>query len=427
MAAKKDLGYGLLDAQGRVLLPLEYRSGHKFNDSTVVFHSPDKQKIIKIHSAESIQLVLEANFENISKSQTGNRPLFTFQEKGLWGLMDYNKRTILPAAYDKIQAVYDNQIIAEKDGKSGVVNFQGKTMHPFIYDQIGARFRNGNYPIGKAVSAGKRLWGMVDSAGHTLLQPEYEVVKQLYNCNFFLIGQLGKKGLVDATGRVQIPVQYGDIYELKHPDWVMEQQEETQARHVRREASGLYFKIRNTQNDLLGLWQIGKGEILKPEFQWIEVLQVGGPYAVQKNDKKALFNGAGQQLTGFDYTWLGFNPVRPNVVTAGLPDQKRTLLRLSDGQAIETEVYDEILPIRDTDTGYLVSKKGGYAALHAPDGRRLTPHKYKAIHSCTVPAPPSTMPAGRRIVACAVTHTTDEGFLTFVLDDAGAEYPADDR
>ncbi|MBK8194519.1 MAG: WG repeat-containing protein [Lewinellaceae bacterium] len=335
--------------------------------------------------------------------------------------MDYNKRTILPAAYDKIHAVYDSQIMAEKDGKSGVVSFQGKTLIPLIYDRIAERFRNGNYRTGKAIAPLKWLYGMVDTAGRILLEQEYESVEQCYHSDFFRVGRQGKKGLVGATGQLQIPIQYGEIYELKHPDWT---EQPGQPRYVNREAYGLYFKTRNTQNDLLGLWQLGKGEILKPEYQGIDILLVGGPYSVQQNDKKALFSGAGQQLTGFDYTWLGYGPMRPEVISAGLPEQKMTLLRLSDGKPVEPEVYDEILPIRDTDTGYMVSKNGGKWALHAPNGKRLTLHQYTWIRRWDKEQQIDGLPPGRVLIAQSAVYA-DKGPQFFALDDAGGEYPTD--
>ncbi len=419
LAAKQGLGYGLLDSLGRVLVPLEYRYGHHFADSIVVLHSPGKQKIIKITGAEQIELVLESQFEAISKETTGNRPIFTVQENGLWGLMDYQKNTILPCAYDKIHRMYDDQIIAEKDGKWGVVNFQGRVLIPFVHDKINERLRYGYYRIGKSLPKGKWLWGLADTTGRIVLQADYESVEQLYYCDFFKVGQAGKKGLVDTAGVLIVPIQFGEIYQLKHPDWTVQQQH---PRFVRHDAYGLYVKTQNPDNDLLGLWDLDKGEILKPVYEWIEILQVGGPYSIQQAGKKALFDGNGEALTGFEFNWLGYTPLRPELITAGLPDQKMMLLHRSDGTPLEPDTYDELLPFHNSNSAYFGTKKDRLAALHAPNGQRLTPYKYGAVMFCEKPANLEGLPAGRTIVACAIIYSDQQGPLFFALDDTGKEY-----
>lgn len=421
LAGKMKQGFGLLDAQGKVLLPLEYKDGRHFADSTVVLSGPGKQKIVKLLGPAGFKVVLEAGYEAMDKATTGDRSLFAVQENGLWGLMDYNKRLILPCTYDKIHRVYEDQAIAEKAGKWGVVSFQNKVLIPFVHDKISERLRYGYYRAGKSMPKSKWLWGMVDTTGRTLLEAKYDAIDQLYYCDFFKISQNGKKGLVDTAGNVIVPIQFGDIYELKHPEWAAQ---EGRPGMVKREVYGLYVKTKNPENDLLGLWQLNKGEILKPAFEWIEVLQAGGPYAVQKEDKKALFDGAGQQLTGFEYAWLGFGLMRPEIIVAGLPDRKTTLLRRSDGKPVQAEFYDEILPIRETDTGYMVSKSDGKWALHASNGKRLCPHQYTWIRNWDNSVQVTGLPEERVLVAKAAIYS-DTGLMFFALDDTGAAYPVE--
>lgn len=74
------------------------------------------------------------------------------------------------------------------------------------------------------------------------------------------------------------------------------------------------------------------------------------------------------------------------------------------------------------ESAYFVTHKDRLAALHQPDGRRITPHKYSTIHYCMEPVTIDGLPKGRVIVACAYL-TNDSGVFFLAIDDAGAEYP----
>ncbi|MCC6412870.1 MAG: WG repeat-containing protein [Saprospiraceae bacterium] len=416
----KGQGYGLLNPQGKVLIPLEYQYEQHYIDSVMVFHSPGKQKIIKLIDADQVQVIMEGTFEEIEKGPD-NRPFFFVKENGRWGVMHYNKRLLVPCLYDKIHHIEENQVIAEKDGKWGVVNLQGKVLVPFEYRRINPRLRNGYYVNGKSPLPGQWRWGMVDSLGQTILPNEYQTVSLSNNCDMFEILKGGKTGLVDATGKMRIPLQFGEIYEAKHPEYKVETSKDGATKSVYQDGYGLYFKTQDTASVKLGLWHVDKGEILKPLYESVEVLQVNGPYAATQNGKKALFSSEAKQLTGFEYNFLNVDRYRPNLVKAALPDRKHQLLRLSDGQPVEAEFYDEILQIGNTDGLYFITKKDRLAALHQPDGRRITPHKYSTIHYCIEPVTIDGLPKGRIIVACAYL-SNDTGAFFWAIDDAGAEY-----
>jgi hypothetical protein len=413
-------GWGLLNSRGEVLVPLEYKFGQSYPDSTVVFLAPGNQKIVNVLDADRVQVVMEGTFEDMGK-EPGKRPLVTVKENGLWGLMDYNKRLLVPCVYDKIHMVNDSHVIAEKAGKWGVVNFQNMELIPFVHDMISERMRYGCYRTGKKLASGNYLWGLTDTTGQTILASEYDMIEQAYHCDFFRIKKGGKAGLTDATGKVQIPLQFGEIYEAKHRLFQEKTTEDGKKRKIVQDGYGLYFKTKDTASDKLGLWYVETGAILKPLYESVEVLEVGGPYEATQNGKKALITSEGKPLTDFEYAWLNVDSKRPTLVKAGLPDQKIRLLRLSDGKPINDELYDEIPNLGNDESLYFLTKKDRLAALHQPDGKRITPHKYTTIHACDQPLTDVVVPKGRTIVACAYLANSS-GIFFFALDDAGAEY-----
>ncbi|MCC6412869.1 MAG: hypothetical protein IT270_14490, partial [Saprospiraceae bacterium] len=72
-------------------------------------------------------------------------------------------------------------------------------------------------------------------------------------------------------------------------------------------------------------------------------------------------------------------------------------------------------------SAYFMTIKDRLAALHQPDGRRITPHKYTTIHICTEEVNLTELPQGRVIVACAYL-ANNTGVFFLAIDDAGGEY-----
>ena len=420
---KKDAGYGLMTCSGKVLVPFEYAKGFVGTDSVFVFASPGKQLIVRTLDRESVKVLMEGAFEEISVGKTGRRPYFAVKQQGLWGIMDYQKRVLVPSIYDQFYQGFDRQLVAVKGGKMGVVDLAGKVQVPLEYETIRGQFRNGLFLFGTTVAPGQQRWGLVDSTGRVVAPAGYEQIEQLYYCDWMKVKKDGKWGILDPNGTLRAPHQFSDISTWKHNVAVRKPDPTGKIRNSKEEQYGIYFVHRYSENGKIGLWQIDKGEIIPPAYDYFDILYPDGPIEVTLNDKRGLFTIQGKQLTGFEFDALGLSPAHPAYVSASIQG-KRTLLSSSTGKPIQEEYYDDwfYYTIGDLD-GYFSTQIGGFTALHAPDGRRLTPHKYKGNMTPCDPLPEveAQLPKGRKIVACAKA-TSDGRFRSFAIDNTGAEY-----
>jgi WG containing repeat len=420
---KPKTGYGLMTPTGKTLVPLEYKNGFFTGDSVVVLYGPGKQLIVAALESENLKVLMEGDFEDISIEHTGRRPIFAVKQQGRWGIMNYQKRLLLPCEYDNIHQMFGQHVVAVKNGKMGIVNLNGATEVPFEYETINERLKNGLFRFGAKVSTGKQRWGLVDSTGRVVLPAEYDQVAQFYYCDLMKVSKDGKWGILDMTGKLRTPLLFSDISGWKHLSATEKKDQSGKSRIVHEDEYGIYFVHRYIENGKIGLWHLDKGEIIAPLYDYFAILDPGGPIEVTLNDKRALFNMKGKPLSGFEYDALGISARHPAFVTART-EGKRTLVSTSTGKQIEPEYYDDwYFNNIDDLNGYFVTKIGDFTALHAPDGRRLTPHKYWAsMAPCgSLPEVEAQLKKGRKLVACAKIYSETK-IRFFAIDDAGAEY-----
>lgn len=422
-AWKKDAGHGVMTLSGKVLVPFEYKNGSFGADTALVFISPGKQRIVKPVSSEKVQILVEGNFEDMSVEPAGQRPMVAVKQQGRWGILDYQNRLLVPCEYDNIQKVFEQHVVAVKNGKMGIVNLNNTPEVPFEYETINERLRNGLFSFGVTVSPGKQNRGLVDSTGRVVVPANYQAVAQFYHCDLMKVSNNGKWGILDRSGKLRTPLQFSDVSAWKHLSAAEKKDPSGKSRITHKEEYGIYFIHKYSENGKIGLWHIDKGEILPPLYDYFAILDPGGPIEVTLNEKRALFNIRGQQLSGFEYDALGISAGHPAFVTAHI-DGKRTLISASTGKQIQPEYYDDwFFNNLDDLNGYFVTKIGNFTALHAPDGRRLTPHKYWAsMAPCgNLPKVEALLPKDRKLVACAKTYSETK-IRFFALDDTGAEY-----
>ncbi len=422
LAAKKDMGYGLLKPDGSTLLvPFEYNKAMR-KDSVYIFYSTGKQRIVKHLGGGNLTPIMEGSFDEIDPKISYDQPLFAVKQQGFWGLMDYNKKLLVPCVYDKVFKIENGMVTVGKEGKKGIVDMEGRELVPCAYDEIYPRLKNGLIRVANK-PAGTTLMGLLDSTGRQILPLEYGYIDQFYSFDLMKVSKGGKWGIVDVNGKMLVSPQFADISGWKHSEWV----EKKPGEWSTREAYGQFFVYKDIANGpTVGLFHLEKGKILPPEFDYFEITQPGNLIVVTKGEKRALYGFDGRQITGFEYDAL--STMRPGgEYLIAYQSGNRTLISARSGKQVQPEFYDDwFFNYLDEMQGYFYTKKGNFLALHGPDGRRLTPHQYQmGIRPCAAsPALMEKMPAGRKPVAG--TFREINGKLTpFVLDDKGAEYEFD--
>lgn len=411
---KQHAGYGLMDTARNVLVPTVYQKGFwRPADSIMVYYSPGKQLALKILPDNSLRPVLETAFEAVNFERTGNYPFFGVQQNGRWGLMDFNQKLLTACAYDGFEWANNRYAIATQKDRQGIIALGDTAMrvctHPYIRPQL----RNGCFPVGHKAENGKKLWGLVQANGKMILPEEYDHVEEMYQTELVKVQKNGLYGLADTLGRVLYSPKYTDISPWKHST--------KEHGKFRDDQYGKYFIFKKQGSDVIGLLHIEKGEILPAQFDYFRIDESEQLIIASKGDLQALYDVNGRCIVDVKYRAL---IIHPGYIAASLGD-KRTLLRRDNGRMIQEEWYDDCFTHNaEALSGYFFTKKDNLIALHAPDGRRLTPHHFKSgMRPCSeLPELAGKLPAGRKWVACTFQFV-NEKLVPVAIDDTGAEYP----
>jgi hypothetical protein len=165
-----DIRFGVIDQQGKVLIPPKYAALSDFGPEGAV-------------------AVLDTVYGFVSP--TGEEQWFP--------------------KLKKLYRLEEGLAPAMKDGKWGFVNQKGKTMIKFKYDMV-MPFHEGYAPV----KTGK-TWKLIDKKGDYLQGGKQEVdMRPVYNSKFVFLqpdiaAKKPKKGLMDLTGKTIIPAIYDDI------------------------------------------------------------------------------------------------------------------------------------------------------------------------------------------------------------------------
>ncbi|NSX56288.1 WG repeat-containing protein [Parasulfitobacter algicola] len=129
--------YGLLDSQGNIVLPLEYKQIHVEGDGVV----PVKKDLF-------------------------------------FGLVDLNGTALTELEFQNLKPSVDNLVWARKRGYWGIINHSGETVSPFEYLDIG-RFRQTSHHetrenIDVAIAQNDSGFGLVDRQGQVVIPLEYQ-------------------------------------------------------------------------------------------------------------------------------------------------------------------------------------------------------------------------------------------------------------
>ena len=258
---KKNNKQGVLDKNAKSILKADYDnimiSGNKIN--------AQKEGVVYLFDIEGNKQ--EFNDQTIISTENENY-FITINNQNLFGIIDKNNKILVDNEYQYIEYAFDNNFIASKDGKVGVIGVDKNTKINFDYDVIqkvkntkilqaikseeniseiyNSKFQNvlwltdalivsengyvkissenqrkfldtnGNILDNKDVFPNANLlayqkdnkWGFVDRNGNVKVDTIYDMVTEQNSFGYAGIKKDGKWGVVDASGKVVLEPTY---------------------------------------------------------------------------------------------------------------------------------------------------------------------------------------------------------------------------
>ncbi len=253
--------FGVIDISGNMIIKNEYANIIIPNQKRPVFICYDAQGQITVLNENSEQIYTEyetveaIEINGIASNFPYEKSVLRYKQNGLYGLIDFSGNVITKPIYQEIYSVKykEGELLANKDGKYGVINNKGVELISFEYDDIEAdkfydtntHSKNAGYIVKKTTSEGYK-YGYVNSNWETILNAEYTSVSRIldidskdvylivakegqfgvfrnknkqvdflyqsidYNkdTNLFIVERSGKFGVINTEGKIIVDIIY---------------------------------------------------------------------------------------------------------------------------------------------------------------------------------------------------------------------------
>jgi hypothetical protein len=230
---------GFKDQQGEISWPAQ------FEEVELLYENPVERKnahwLLKLNgkygliSQSTGQMTVPCTYSSLkNSSNASDNSLLAIKDRKK-GIINFQHEVLVPFVYDEISCDAYQFYRADLDHKTAVFNWQFRQIVPPIYDEVilrqveNARSRGLSYIIPYFMTRLNGKYGLLDSAGHVLLQHKYleiEISPVDPNCGntaiyFTVCSKIKRKvtatgsvleeklkGVVDATGKVIVPLAF---------------------------------------------------------------------------------------------------------------------------------------------------------------------------------------------------------------------------
>ena len=201
---KQNGKYGLIDFNGKELLPAEY-------DEITVLDGIQNSIIIKKDGKLGLvndngSIIIEAKYADIKNlGDTYKSGYITRNEEGQYGVISTTKKQILENKYDEISQIYlEDCYLVKEGGKQKLIDSKGNTIIEEGFDEIKSATSNG------IIFVKDNLYGEINTSGETTIEAKYQELREAKN-GIYVAKQNDKYGIIDQNEIEKIPFEYTGI------------------------------------------------------------------------------------------------------------------------------------------------------------------------------------------------------------------------
>ena len=237
---KMDDSWGIIDKNGREIVPPKYDGVSDFSEGLAAvsrrdkLSKPDENNYMHIESYlngfvdTTGKVVVPLKYNYVRDFKGGLAKVGNYdggknengERTGKFGFIDKTGKEIVPLIYDEVMDFDDGLARVKKDGKYGFVDQTGKEVVPLVYDEIGTSipfdidykmFKDGLARVKKG-----EKYGFVDTTGKEVIPPVYDRAGEIsddrdgFNEGYVCVRKGRKYGYIDKTGKEVVPFIYDD-------------------------------------------------------------------------------------------------------------------------------------------------------------------------------------------------------------------------
>ena len=219
--------YGVIDGKGNIIIKPIYDEmiiiPNNSKDLFICIYDVDynsgtyKTKVLDKNNKEILQ-----NYTNIEPIENSNRSeiwyednVLRYEKNGLYGLIDFSGKEVLPAEYTDIYALVgiSKTIIVEKDGFKGALNSTlGSLVIECSYDEINSLSLNTS-DNGYIVKKDDKF-GVLSATGKEILACNYKSIKNVTNNNMYVVEDEEGMKIIDSALNVVKDSGFDNVVEI---------------------------------------------------------------------------------------------------------------------------------------------------------------------------------------------------------------------
>lgn len=191
--------YGVIDADGKVVIPFEYSYVGNMSEDVIVVC---KDELYGCFDKNGTQIV-PMEYEEIREYVDG---MARIRFKGRFGFIDKKGEIVVAPFSDEVENFSDGCALVTIKNKIGFVTLQGDWIAPPMYD-AGESFSAGLAPLSMA-----GRYGYMDKTGDFVIPMQYTAAKSFDQASGLACVANGAKwGVIDRQGKVVLPLEYDKV------------------------------------------------------------------------------------------------------------------------------------------------------------------------------------------------------------------------
>jgi len=298
---------GIAGKQGTLVTDIIYNEIEYVSESEIYIHLNDEVGMCNIYG----NIIIPVIYDDIIYSENNYAMV---KQGSKWALLNFATGILSDTQYDEVYEITqgfqtDNHMIkgyyAKKNNKWGCVDSFGNTVIEFIYDALDKFDEKGRARI-----IYKNHMGIIDCGGKIIIPTAYDYIHPFGTLNV-AVAQIGEKyGAINIDSSVAIPFEYDYIYSFNNNNSTVAYKDGV---FVLLSLDGTlvtdktYRYIEEFKNGIALAYSEGYGYIDHSGNEIIDCVHTevkqGTSLSVflKKDDKWALFNSNGDNLTGYIY------------------------------------------------------------------------------------------------------------------------------
>lgn len=206
----QNLKQGLIDREGEIIIEPSYREIKIDDDGRVSSRMFDEWKILDGENRELKKITGD-------ELKAFTRKLYRFTVSAKMGVVDETLNPIIAPVYDNLRDFHFGKLIAQKNGKFGLIRINGSEVLPFRFDSLhwdGQFIRAKEKDTHSYPTYAQNGWNLYDTFGIKKTIRSYDYLGT-YNGKFFPVSNKGYDGAINRYGEEFIHCVYDSIFEYK--------------------------------------------------------------------------------------------------------------------------------------------------------------------------------------------------------------------